>query len=147
MQIATTILAFAAAATAAPYQCVFGQYVCSKDGLSILQCDISGHWVHPPRTRYIWLTYVSNQEIGPCPDGSKCSNIGDIPYCQAVSKKRDEPPYCSNPGTYSCTGDHKGIDVCNAQNQLVFNGACPDKTHCGYLNGIPFCVDNLIKGY
>ncbi|ROW06888.1 hypothetical protein VMCG_04030 [Cytospora schulzeri] len=131
MQIATTILAFAAAAMAAPYHCTFGQYVCSKDGLSISQCDISGQWV----------------EIGPCPDGSRCSNIGDIPYCQAVTKKRDSPPFCSTPGTYACTGDHKGISVCNAQNQLVFNGACPENTHCGYLNGTPFCVDDAIKDY
>ncbi|KUI53258.1 hypothetical protein VP1G_00629 [Cytospora mali] len=131
MQITATILAFAAAAMAAPYQCTFGQYVCSKDGLSILQCDINGQWV----------------EIGPCPDGSKCSNIGDIPYCQAVSTKRSEPPYCAAPGTYSCTADCEGINVCNAQNQLVFNGACPEKSHCGYLNGIPFCVDDTIEGY
>lgn len=46
MQFAATILAFAAAAVAAPSsQCTFGQYVCSKDGLSILQCDISGKLV------------------------------------------------------------------------------------------------------
>lgn len=45
MQITATILALATAAMAAPYQCTFGQYVCSKDGLSISQCDISGHWV------------------------------------------------------------------------------------------------------
>lgn len=52
MQFAATILAFAAAAVAAPSsQCTFGQYVCSKDGLSILQCDITGKLV------------VSNQQI------------------------------------------------------------------------------------
>lgn len=46
MQFAATILAFATAAMAAPStQCTFGQYVCSKDGLSILQCDITGHLV------------------------------------------------------------------------------------------------------
>lgn len=46
MQFTATIIAFAAAAMAAPStQCTFGQYVCSKDGLSILQCDITGHLV------------------------------------------------------------------------------------------------------
>lgn len=45
MQFAATILAFAAAAMAAPSQCTFGQYVCSTDGLSILQCDITGKLV------------------------------------------------------------------------------------------------------
>ncbi|KAH8778586.1 hypothetical protein F5883DRAFT_639084 [Diaporthe sp. PMI_573] len=135
MQFFTTILAFATAAMAVPAhsQCTFGQYVCSTDGLSIKQCDIFGNLV----------------TIGPCPDGSKCSNIGTIPYCQAVpkTKRAGAPPACSTPGTYSCTADNKGINVCNSQNQLVFNGACPDKTHCGYLNGIPFCVDNVIPGY
>lgn len=50
MQFAATIIAFAAAAMAAPQSCTFGQYVCSKDGLSILQCDITGHLVvsHDP---------------------------------------------------------------------------------------------------
>lgn len=89
------------------------------------------------------------QTIGPCPDGSKCSNIGSIPYCQAVpkTKRAGGPPYCATPGAYSCTDDKTGINVCNAQNQLVLNGACPPKTHCGVLNGLPFCVDNAIKGY
>lgn len=47
MQFFTTILAFATAAMAVPAhsQCTFGQYVCSTDGLSILQCDISGKLV------------------------------------------------------------------------------------------------------
>ncbi|KAG8164262.1 hypothetical protein KVR01_006180 [Diaporthe batatas] len=138
MQFFTTILAFATAAMAVPAHsppCTFGQYQCSADGLSILQCDISNKLVL----------------IGPCPSGSKCSNIGSIPYCQNVPKVKraggPAPGTCSNPGAYTCTDDKKGINVCNAQNQLVFNGACPDKTHCGYLNGIPFCVDNTVKGY
>lgn len=51
MQFTTAILALAATAFAAPNvatrggQCTFGQYVCSHDGLSIKQCDISGNWV------------------------------------------------------------------------------------------------------
>ncbi|KAI7778273.1 hypothetical protein LA080_002460 [Diaporthe eres] len=134
MQFATTILAFAAAAMAAPStQCTFGQYVCSKDGLSILQCDITGHLV----------------TIGPCPNGSKCSNIGTIPYCQNApkTKRAGGPAYCPTPGTYTCGDNNANIYVCNAQNQLIFNGACPEKTHCSYLNGIPFCVDNAVHGY
>lgn len=52
MQFFTTILAFATAAMAVPAhsQCTFGQYQCSADGLSILQCDITGKLVvsdHP----------------------------------------------------------------------------------------------------
>ncbi|KKY31262.1 hypothetical protein UCDDA912_g08758 [Diaporthe ampelina] len=134
MQFTATILAFAAAAMAAPSQCTFGQYVCSIDGLSILQCDITGKLV----------------TIGPCPDGSKCSNIGSTPYCQAAlpkEKRAGGPAYCPTPGTYSCSGDSASIWVCNAQNQLIFNGACPEKTHCSYLNGIPFCVDDAVHGY
>lgn len=47
MQFFTTILAFATAAMAVPAQsqCTFGQYQCSADGLSILQCDMSGKLV------------------------------------------------------------------------------------------------------
>ncbi|CAN8104079.1 unnamed protein product [Discula destructiva] len=51
MQFITAILALAATAFAAPnlssrgYECTFGQYACSHDGLTIKQCDITGHWV------------------------------------------------------------------------------------------------------
>lgn len=51
MYFTTAILAFAATAIAAPslssrdYQCQFGQYACSEDGLTIKQCDITGTWV------------------------------------------------------------------------------------------------------
>ncbi|KAL1884029.1 hypothetical protein Daus18300_000138 [Diaporthe australafricana] len=130
MQFAATILAFAAAAVAAPSsQCTFGQYSCSPDGKSILQCDISGHLV----------------TIGPCPDGSKCSPIGSIPYCQATpkAKRAGGPEYCAAPGTYTCSGN-TDIYVCNAQNQLIFNGHCPENTHCGYIGEIPFCLDNAV---
>lgn len=57
MQFTTTILAFATAAMAAPStQCTFGQYVCSKDGLSILQCDITGHLVVSVHSRNMFLS-------------------------------------------------------------------------------------------
>ncbi|KAI3391893.1 hypothetical protein diail_6633 [Diaporthe ilicicola] len=61
MQFTATILAFAAAAaaTATPSTCTFGQYVCSEDGLSILQCDISGYLVvsthFGPKLNLSWI--------------------------------------------------------------------------------------------
>ncbi|KAJ4417734.1 hypothetical protein N0V82_006008 [Gnomoniopsis sp. IMI 355080] len=146
MQFTTAILAFAATAIAAPglsgrdYQCQFGQYACSEDGLSIKQCDISGQWV----------------EIGGCGANEICKydDVNYLPYCFSTASKREEVheekraggyPVCYNPGTYSCTSDNAGINVCNAQDQLVLNGWCPKGTHCAPLasaGGIPFCVNN-----
>ncbi|PSR97354.1 hypothetical protein BD289DRAFT_451016 [Coniella lustricola] len=137
MQFTTIVLAFAAAVSAAPSwgSCTFGEYECSRDGLSISQCDISGHFV----------------EVGSCPEGDYCgySDANDLPYCFGPNKaKRNggpSPPYCATPGTYTCTPDNHGINVCNTQNQLVLNGNCPAGSHCQPLasaGGIPFCVSN-----
>lgn len=72
-----------------------------------------------------------------------------LPYCYGPKKARrhggDDETWCAAPGTYACTADGSGIDVCDAQNQLVLNGACPAGTHCEALasaNGVPFCVEN-----
>lgn len=177
MQFTTAILALAATALAAPnlssrdYQCQFGQYACSKDGMSIKQCDISGHWVvrifpfhfHQshliPQFKHdliLILEFLFLQEVGPCGPNEICeySDANYLPYCFSKTSKREDTredkragnyPVCSNPGTYSCTYDNAGINVCNAQNQLVLNGWCPKGTHCAPLpsaGGIPFCVNN-----
>ncbi|KAF3765551.1 hypothetical protein M406DRAFT_355969 [Cryphonectria parasitica EP155] len=138
MQFTTAILALAAAVSAAPNlssrgECTFGQYECSADGRSIIQCDIAGNWI----------------TVGPCPHGDYCgySDENDLPYCYGPKKEKrgNSPPYCTTPGTYSCTPDDRGINVCNAENQLLFNGACPKDTHCEPIasaGGIPFCVEN-----
>lgn len=102
---------------------------------------------HGPPLSNHHKTNTQTQDVGPCPSGTKCSDVGDIPYCQTTSTKRGQSNSCSAPGTYSCTGDKMGINVCDSQNQLVFNGACPTNTHCGTLNGLPFCVENGVKGY
>ncbi|EKJ70078.1 hypothetical protein HYE67_011227 [Fusarium culmorum] len=51
------------------------------------------------------------------------------------------PKGCT-PGTYSCTADLKGWQVCNVDRTWVFAGACPPKTACLFnkQNGSPYCV-------
>ncbi|KAK2473373.1 hypothetical protein H9L39_15548 [Fusarium oxysporum f. sp. albedinis] len=46
------------------------------------------------------------------------------------------------PGTYSCTADLKGWQVCNVDRTWVFAGACPPNTACLFnkQNGSPYCV-------
>lgn len=89
-----------------------------------------------------------HQEVGACPKGDHCGydSTNKLPYCYGPKKaKRDDEPWCPTAGAYTCTADSTGIDVCNAQNQLVLNGACPDGTHCELLesaNWVPFCVEN-----
>lgn len=52
---------------------------------------------------------------------------------------------CSKPGSYVCSPDWSGIEVCDSSYQLEWNGACPYGTVCKYLpdgaaGQIPFCV-------
>ncbi|CAG7563241.1 unnamed protein product [Fusarium equiseti] len=50
------------------------------------------------------------------------------------------------PGTYSCTPDSKGWQVCNVDHSwvvsILFAGVCPPKTACLFnkVNGSPYCV-------
>ncbi|KAH7193943.1 uncharacterized protein B0J16DRAFT_87167 [Fusarium flagelliforme] len=46
------------------------------------------------------------------------------------------------PGTYSCTPDSKGWQVCNVDHAWVFAGVCPPKTACLFnkINGSPYCA-------
>lgn len=164
MQFIVAIVALATAAVAAPsgesWECTFGQYECSWKGDSIKQCDISGKWVVsspemalrfprdlPDANHDFFLP--TGQTVGPCPDGTSCHDSAEngLPYCfaDASKEKRGASTSCAAPGTYSCTWDHKGINVCDSQNVLEFNGACPEGTHCQNLasaNNIPFCVTN-----
>lgn len=109
MKFIVAAVALAATALAAPSveardtaTCKFGQYRCSADGKAIVQCDVQGHWV----------------TIGDCPNGSSCHPIQGIPYCTKKVAKRQDSGYCANPGTYSCSSDGQGIDVCDSQNQI-----------------------------
>ncbi len=49
-------------------------------------------------------------------------------------------------GTYRCTGDISGIEICNVQGYWELVGPCPSGTSCEFLpqNGfeLPFCTAN-----
>ncbi|KAM0293747.1 hypothetical protein ACHAPM_011488 [Fusarium culmorum] len=46
------------------------------------------------------------------------------------------------PGTYSCTPDNKGWQVCDVDHTWIFAGICPPKTACLFNkdNGSLYCV-------
>ncbi|KAF5005666.1 hypothetical protein FDECE_7900 [Fusarium decemcellulare] len=50
-------------------------------------------------------------------------------------------PKCK-PGTYSCTPDAKGWQVCDVTGKWVFAGICPPKTGCVFYkpSASPYCV-------
>ncbi|KAM5348976.1 hypothetical protein ACJ41O_008799 [Fusarium nematophilum] len=51
------------------------------------------------------------------------------------------PPGCT-PGTYACTPDTKGWQVCGVDRKWVFAGACPPYTSCVFYkpSKSPYCV-------
>ncbi|KAJ9419079.1 hypothetical protein QL093DRAFT_2015391 [Fusarium oxysporum] len=59
----------------------------------------------------------------------------------AITAATPAPKGCT-PGTYSCTPDLKGWQVCNVDRTWVFAGVCPPKTGCLFnkQNGSPYCV-------
>lgn len=147
MKYFTAVLALAATALAAPpatskrtETCTFGTYRCTATNAGIEICDIQGNW----------------QLVGPCPDGTSCENLPQngftLPFCtnnptpKTVEARNGRPGQspgekCQTPGKYDCFGPY-AIQVCDTQNVLQFVGNCPEKSHCEYLNGIPFCVAN-----
>lgn len=107
MKFIVAAVALAATALAAPSaateQCKFGAYRCAAGGHGIDICDISGRWV----------------SVGPCPSGSSCHNIGNIPYCTKNKvDRRQDSGWCPTPGQYTCTADNTGINVCDTQNHI-----------------------------
>ncbi|KAF7552742.1 hypothetical protein G7046_g7318 [Stylonectria norvegica] len=46
------------------------------------------------------------------------------------------------PGSYQCTSDAAGWQVCNTSHQWVYAGACPPETSCKFYepSKSPYCV-------
>ncbi|KAK4235009.1 hypothetical protein C8A03DRAFT_37159 [Achaetomium macrosporum] len=143
MKYFTATLLLAATALAAPSvsekreACTFGNYQCSKDNKGIQVCDITGNWVN----------------VGDCPKGTSCENLPqngyELPFCTntpkvAARNGRGPSPgdKCQTPGQYQCFGAY-AIQVCDTQNVLQKVGDCPQRSHCEYINGIPFCVASV----
>ncbi|AEO68219.1 352a710f-3feb-4955-aa85-e02fded2d529 [Thermothielavioides terrestris] len=145
MKYITAALALAASVLAAPAEkrdtCQFGTYRCTTPNTGIEICDIQGNW----------------ELVGPCPDGTSCNDLPqngfDLPFCTAnttatntVKARNGRGPSpgdkCDTPGKYQCFGAY-AIQVCDTQNKLEFVGNCPEKSHCDYINNIPYCVASV----
>ena len=144
MKYIAAALVFAASALAAPgpsearNTCTFGKYRCTNPNTGIEICDIAGNW----------------ELVGPCPKGTACEDLPQngftLPFCTNTAKvqTRNGRPgqspgeKCQTPGKYDCFGPY-AIQVCDTQNVLQFVGNCPPRSHCDYLNGIPFCVASV----
>ncbi|KAL2174847.1 uncharacterized protein P884DRAFT_271968 [Thermothelomyces heterothallicus CBS 202.75] len=143
MKFTAAALALAASAIAAPSKgsesCQFGTYRCTTPNSGIEICNIAGKW----------------ELVGDCPEGTACENLPGgngvvLPYCtntakvQARNGRPGQSPgeKCTTPGRYDCFGPY-AIQVCDTQNVLQFVGNCPDRSHCEYLNGIPYCVASV----
>jgi hypothetical protein len=143
---AAALITAVAAVPPPPPTCEFGTYRCSPDKKGIEICDVTNNWV----------------EVGPCPNGTSCSylpqNGFELPFCtnnpdpKASNKREAEAEAdgrgglkpgdsCPTPGRYDCLG-WGGIQVCDVTNIERFVGWCPQDSHCAYLNGIPYCVQN-----
>ncbi len=153
MKYFAAVLLLAATAFAAPGEeyddrdmsCKFGTYRCTKRNTGIEICDISGQFVL----------------VGDCPKGTACQELPqngfDLPFCTNKVKKIRAPApgpdgsegwkkkgpqpgdKCKTPGKYQCLGKH-AIQVCDVGHILERVGNCPKKSHCDYINNIPYCV-------
>lgn len=133
---ATTVAAVPSFSAAKRDQCTFGTYACLADGSGIQICDISGNW----------------ELVGPCPSGTSCEDLPqngfDLPFCTSTPSKKTKRgddgtvgyDWCPTPGQYTCDG-WNAIQVCNTTNGLEKVGDCPNGSHCGYINNIPYCVE------
>ncbi|KAK1834408.1 hypothetical protein QBC39DRAFT_344078 [Podospora conica] len=129
-----------------PPQCTFGTYRCTTPNTGIEICDVLNQW----------------QLVGPCPAGTACENLPQngftLPFCTAKKPVAARAPAvveirngrpgqspgerCTEPGRYDCFGPY-AVQVCNVQGVLEFVGNCPQKSHCEYLGGLPFCVESV----
>lgn len=144
LALAATALAFPSVDKRGDEECKFGTYRCTTPPTGIEICNVTSQW----------------QLVGPCPDGTECSylpqNGFELPFCTNKPKAQDkravlddrnnrpglspgEP--CPEPGRYDCFGAY-AIQVCDVTNIMRFVGDCPERSHCEYLNGIPYCVAN-----
>ena len=143
MKFIVAALALAASAVAAPSEkreaCTFGSYRCTNPNTGIEICNYKGQW----------------ELVGDCPDDTSCSNLPqngyELPFCTnnapKVKARNGRPGQspgerCQAPGRYDCFGPY-AIQVCNTQKVLEFVGSCPERTHCAYLNSIPYCVSSV----
>lgn len=139
LSLTTTALA---AAVTPPAECKFGTYRCTNPNTGIEICNVLNKW----------------ELVGPCPSGTACENLAQngftLPFCTssatkapAVAPRNGRPgqspgEQCTEPGKYDCFGPY-GVQVCNVQGVLEFVGSCPQKSHCEYLGGLPFCVESV----
>ena len=126
-----------------PADCKFGTYRCTTANTGIEICNVLNKW----------------ELVGPCPSGTACENLAQngftLPFCTssatakqpAVAPRNGRPgqspgEQCTEPGRYDCFGPY-AVQVCNVQGVLAFVGSCPQKSHCEYLGGLPFCVESV----
>ncbi|KAF5023460.1 hypothetical protein F66182_4505 [Fusarium sp. NRRL 66182] len=60
----------------------------------------------------------------------------------AAATPLDTTSSACKPGTYSCTPDKTGWQICDVTNKWVAAGACPPKTSCVFYpkSKSPYCV-------
>jgi hypothetical protein len=144
MKFIAAALVLAASAVAAPSEkrteaCTFGTYRCTTPNTGIEICNVQNQWAL----------------VGDCPGDTSCSNLAqngyELPFCTnnapKVKARNGRPGQspgerCQTPGKYDCFGPY-AIQVCDTQNILQFVGSCAERSHCAYLNGIPYCVDSV----
>ena len=146
LSFGTTALAAALSPPVTPNpDCRFGTYRCTSPNTGIEICNVFNQW----------------ELVGPCPSGTACENLPQngftLPFCTAkkavaarappVEKRNGRPGQspgekCTEPARYDCFGPY-AIQVCNLQGVLEFVGNCPQKSHCEYLGGIPYCVESV----
>ncbi|KAK3682969.1 hypothetical protein B0T22DRAFT_539911 [Podospora appendiculata] len=107
-------------------QCQPGVYRCNPDtssGQSIDVCDVASQWV----------------SVGPCPQGTHCAYINQIPYC-VDGAFRD-----CQPGAVRCAASLSGVETCNSQGHWATTTACTGPERC-FAASSPHCAAPCTPG-
>jgi hypothetical protein len=129
LSLTTTALAAALSPPVTPpADCKFGTYRCTTPNTGIEICNVLNKW----------------ELVGPCPSGTACENLAQNGFTLPRNGRPGQSPgeRCTEPGRYDCFGPY-AVQVCNVQGVLEFVGSCPQKSHCEYLGGLPFCVESV----
>ncbi|KAL2268790.1 hypothetical protein VTJ83DRAFT_3636 [Remersonia thermophila] len=166
--LATSALALPSGEVDKRSQCTFGTYRCTNPNTGIEICDVSGNWVlvgpcpngttcsYLPQNGFD-LPFCTNSPP-PTPTSTtdceeptttlltKRAAATNEPRAAEVEPRNGRPGLspgepCSTPGQYDCFGAY-AIMVCDVTKIERFVGHCPERSHCEYLNGLPYCVAN-----
>ncbi|KAL1843968.1 hypothetical protein VTJ49DRAFT_6372 [Mycothermus thermophilus] len=171
LTLAAGALALPSGNASNPTECTFGTYRCTTPNTGIEICNVFNQWElvgdcpngtscsylpqngydlpfctnNPAPTTTATTTTDCEEPTATATPVPKRRDVSNAPAAQVEARNGrpgispGEP--CPDPGRYDCFGGY-AIMVCDTTKIMRFVGDCPERSHCEYMNGIPYCVAN-----